>query len=54
MRFGEILGELTGLCSVKRCNLAAALGYDASYVSRWISGQKLPALPHLWISFPVT
>lgn len=44
MRFGEILGELTGLCSVKRCNLAAALGYDASYVSRWISGQKLPAL----------
>ena len=32
------------MCGVKRCNLAAALGYDASYVSRWVNDQKLPAL----------
>ena len=44
MTFGRTLQELTGLCGVKRCNLAAALGYDPSYISRWISGIKLPAL----------
>lgn len=44
MTFGRTLQELTGLCGVKRCNLAAALGYDPSYISRWINGIKLPAL----------
>ena len=44
MTFGRTLQELTGLCGVKRCNLAAALGYDPSYISRWINGVKLPAL----------
>lgn len=44
MTFGRTLQELTRLCGVKRCNLAAALGYDPSYISRWINGIKLPAL----------
>lgn len=43
MTFGSVLRELTNLCGVKRCNLAAALGYDPSYVSRWINDIKLPA-----------
>ncbi len=43
MTFGSTLRELTNLCGVKRCNLAAALGYDPSYVSRWINDVKLPA-----------
>lgn len=43
MTFGTTLRELTQLCGVKRCNLAAALGYDPSYVSRWINDVKLPA-----------
>ncbi len=44
MTFGRTLQELTALCGVKRCNLAAALGYDPSYISRWINGVKLPSL----------
>ena len=44
MTFGRTLQELTALCGVKRCNLAAALGYDPSYISRWINGIKLPSL----------
>ncbi len=43
MTFGSALRELTNLCGVKRCNLAAALGYDPSYVSRWVNDIKLPA-----------
>ena len=38
MTFGRTLQELTRLCGVKRCNLADALGYDPSYISRWING----------------
>ena len=44
MTFGRTLQELTRLCGVKRCNLADALGYDPSYISRWVNGVKLPAL----------
>lgn len=44
MTFGKTLQELTRLCGVKRCNLAGALGYDPSYISRWINGVKLPSL----------
>lgn len=44
MTFGSTLRELTTICGVKRCNLAAALGYDPSYVSRWINDVKLPAV----------
>lgn len=44
MTFGRTLGELSALCGVKHCNLADALGYDPSYISRWINGLKLPAL----------
>ena len=43
MAFGNILGELCSLCGIKRCNLADALGYDPSYISRWINNVKLPA-----------
>lgn len=43
MSFGAILGELCDLCAIKRCNLADALGYDPSYISRWINNVKLPA-----------
>ena len=44
MTFGRTLQELTRLCGVKRCNLADALGYDPSYISRWINGVKHPSL----------
>lgn len=44
MTFGRTLGELSSMCGVKHCNLADALGYDPSYISRWINGVKLPAL----------
>ena len=44
MTFGRTLQELTRLCGVKRCNLADALGYDPSYISRWINGIKHPSL----------
>lgn len=43
MTFGYVLGELCDLCGIKRCNLADALGYDPSYISRWINNTKLPA-----------
>ena len=43
MSFGTVLGELCDLCGIKRCNLADALGYDPSYISRWINHVKLPA-----------
>ncbi|MBQ3256470.1 MAG: hypothetical protein IJA67_03545 [Oscillospiraceae bacterium] len=43
MSFGTVLGELCSLCGIKRCNLADALGYDPSYISRWINNVKLPA-----------
>ena len=43
MTFGTILGQLCDLCGIKRCNLAEALDYDPSYISRWINGTKLPA-----------
>lgn len=43
MTFGSTLRELTELCHIKRCNLADALGYDASYISRWVNDIKLPA-----------
>lgn len=43
MTFGTVLGELCDLCGIKRCNLADALGYDPSYISRWINNVKLPA-----------
>lgn len=44
MTFGRVLGELTALCGVKHRNLAEAISYDPSYISRWIGGKKLPAL----------
>lgn len=44
MTFGSTLRELTTICGIKRCNLADALGYDPSYVSRWINDIKLPAV----------
>lgn len=44
MTFGSALRDLTAICRVKRGNLADALGYDASYVSRWVNGIKLPAI----------
>lgn len=46
MTFGRTLKELTAICSIKRCNLAAGLGYDPSYVSRWINEVKLPSVSH--------
>ena len=46
MTFGSTLKELTAICGIKRCNLAAGLGYDPSYVSRWINDVKLPSVSH--------
>jgi len=42
--FGEILRTLLNAAGIKRSQLANCLGYDISYVSRWINGQKLPSL----------
>lgn len=43
MSFGEALKRLLASCSIQYSHLAFALGYDVSYISKWISGSKLPS-----------
>ncbi|MGL5693089.1 MAG: hypothetical protein ACRCXA_03370, partial [Peptostreptococcaceae bacterium] len=40
--FGELLEKLLYLSNQKKSSLAKAVGYDVSYISKWISGKNLP------------
>ena len=40
--FGEMLKEILTVNDIKMYNLANALGYDKSYISKWVNGAKLP------------
>lgn len=42
MSFGNTLKEVLLVNDIKMYNLAAALGYDKSYISKWVNGAKLP------------
>lgn len=44
MTFGETLSELLRLAGVKQAHLADYLGYDISYINKWLSGQKRPSV----------
>ena len=43
MSFGSDLRQILNICHIKIAALSNYLGYDASYISKWISGAKLPA-----------
>lgn len=42
-RFSILLEQLINMGEVKNASLAAALKYDASYISKWITGRMIPA-----------
>ena len=42
MSFGSVLKSLLTVNDIKMYNLANALGYDKSYISKWVNGAKLP------------
>jgi len=42
MQFGTLLKAVLTLNDIKMYNLAEALGYDKSYISKWINNAKLP------------
>ena len=42
-RFSILLDQLINTGEVKNASLAAALRYDASYISKWITGRMIPA-----------
>lgn len=44
MAFGDILKQLLETSGIKQIQLAEHLGYDVSYINKWISGQKHPSL----------
>ena len=41
--FSEEMKRLMQLTNMKNATVAAVLGYDVSYVSKWINGRNLPA-----------
>lgn len=43
MTFGETLRELLDITNIKSVNLASALDYDVSYISKWLNGVKKPS-----------
>lgn len=43
MSFSSDLRQILNLCHVKITSLANHLGYDVSYISKWISGAKSPS-----------
>ena len=43
MGFGIELRQVLNICHIKMTSLANCLGYDISYISKWISGTKSPA-----------
>jgi len=42
MNFGSNLKGILSATNLKMYNLADALGYDKSYISKWVNGAKLP------------
>ncbi len=42
-KFGKQLEELLLQTNVKNANIAKALNYDVSYISKWITGKSLPS-----------
>lgn len=42
MDFGSLLKTVLTMNDIKMYNLANALGYDKSYISKWVNGAKLP------------
>ena len=42
MSFGSMLKSILTVNDIKMYNLANALGYDKSYISKWVNGAKLP------------
>lgn len=47
MGFGEKLRIILELHDIKVYNLASYLGYDASYISKWMTGSKMPSSKHI-------
>ena len=43
MEFGKNIEKLIQFSGQKNYSLAKELGYDVSYISKWISGAMLPA-----------
>lgn len=52
MTFGQTLKQLLNISGVKSTSLALKLGYDTSYISRWISDSKQPSLKNNSRLFP--
>ena len=46
MTFGQTLKQMLIISDLRASFLADQLGYDSSYISRWLSGQKLPSLKY--------
>lgn len=44
MTFSEAIRQLQAIYNIKLGSLSDALGYDISYLSKWLSGAKLPSL----------
>ena len=44
LNFGQMLKELVSVSGIRITHLANELGYDSSYLSRWLSGAKTPSL----------
>lgn len=44
MTFGQQLKQMLSVCGIRVTYFANALGYDSSYVSRWISDTSAPSL----------
>ena len=42
IEFGQLLEKLLYLSNQKKITLAKELGYDISYISKWINGRNLP------------
>ena len=40
--FGILLDQLLYISNQKKSTIAKELGYDISYISKWISGKNLP------------
>ncbi len=44
MLFGDTLHDMLDYTGLKSTHLARELGYDVSYISRWINNEKLPSM----------
>lgn len=44
MTFGQALKQILNISGMKLAQLSDALGYDSSYISRWVNDIKIPSL----------